>query len=136
MMGHCLDAQCNFAHSVDELKIRPKRSISIPPQVDGGAGFDQDTFATNTEFCARTILSMLIRMQPEAAVAFLSNPECKVMLERLLEDKQTSPSMDEFDGSSGMCGLFSTPTSTSAGSLTPEPASRSYSFDVHSRLTH
>lgn len=102
MMGHCYDVGCNFAHSTDELKVKPKRSISLgghngimtsntngilSPRSNmsvASRNFDKDTYDRNTESCARTILSMLIKMQPEAAVAFLSNPECKAMLEKLL----------------------------------------------------
>ena len=132
MMGHCYDSQCNFAHSVDELKVRPKRSMSTPlsPTLAeiGSSGTDRDS-SSHQEFCARTILAMLIKMQPEAAVAFLSNPECKSMLERLLEEDP--PNED-------LTGIFATPSSnsTSVGSLTPPP-SRSTSFDFklspHSR---
>jgi hypothetical protein len=121
MMGHCYDAQCNFAHSVDELKVRPKRSMStcVSPTVSSPEGFDKDTYVQNTEFCARTILSMLIRMQPEAAVAFLSNPECKLMMERLLEDRPQAGSNFEEEYHTG---VFATPSgsSTSVGSLSPQ----------------
>jgi hypothetical protein len=110
------DVDCNFAHSMDELKVRSKRSMSsslsptfatsgagslnldpqpasiaVTPQAISAINLTGNANAQpNSEFCARTILSMLIKMQPEAAVAFLSNPECKVMLERLLEDKSTA----------------------------------------------
>lgn len=109
MMGHCYDSQCNFAHSVDELKVRPKRamSTSLSPSLAGASLTSQ---ADQQEFCARTILSMLVKMQPEAAVSFLSNPECKSMLERLLED--------ETEGA--LSHNLATP---SGGSLTPPPSS-------------
>jgi hypothetical protein len=60
---------------------------------------------------------MLIKMEPEAAVAFLSNPECKNMLERLLEEKPAvaAPAVREAD-----YGMFPTPPSSSVGILTPQ----------------
>jgi hypothetical protein len=105
------DVDCNFAHSMDELKVRSRRSMSTslsptyasssqhhdssaPPLTPSPTTAAPSTgnSCANSEFCARTILSMLIKMQPEAAVAFLSNPECKVMLERLLDEKTESRS--------------------------------------------
>ncbi len=59
-------------------------SASVQRTHSNPSHFDRETYDRNTESCARTILSMLIKMQPEAAVAFLSNPECKAMLEKLL----------------------------------------------------
>jgi hypothetical protein len=107
MMGHCYDTHCNFAHSTEELKVKPKRSGSSTgaallstsvgsPSSSNGCGdrrgsFDKSTHNQNVESCARTILSMLIKMQPEAAVAFLSNPECKAMLSQLLDRQDLSP---------------------------------------------
>ncbi len=97
MMGHCYDTHCNFAHSTEELKIKPKRSGSAAgaslltgantgqvgsPTSSRCASFDR---TQHPESCARTILSMLIKMQPDAAVSFLSNPECKAMLEQLVD---------------------------------------------------
>ena len=104
MMGHCFDAHCNFAHSTDELKAKPKRTSS--PLV---GGFDRHTFDRNTETCSRTILSMLVKMDPEAAVAFLSNPECRAMLEQLLEEHPEDETR------------FPTPTSSEIGSSTYSP---------------
>lgn len=104
MMGHCYDSHCNFAHSVDELKVRPKRSVSITQSPSlAGASVSPSGAERDSEFCARTILSMLVKMQPEAAVAFLSNPDCKSMLERLLDDENE----DEINGT-GTC--FELPT--------------------------
>jgi hypothetical protein len=97
MMGHCQDTHCNFAHSTVELKVKPKRSGSAAgasllqvgsPASSRCASFDRTppnpTPTLNSDSCARTILSMLIKMQPEAAAAFLSNPECKAILEQLV----------------------------------------------------
>ena len=63
---------------------------------------------------------MLIKMQPEAAVAFLSNPECKIMLERLLDDSKSSPQPPT-----------STPSSStnSVGILTPQVGGGSFFLD-------
>jgi hypothetical protein len=133
MMGHCFDTHCNFAHSVDEIKVRPKRSMSLTlspslasstTNLGGSSGFDKETYNQNTEFCARTILLMLIQMQPEAAVAFLSNPECKLMLERLLEEtKPSSNAPITVPADDNFAGLFLTPSgSTSVGSLSPNQA--------------
>ena len=134
------EVDCNFAHSMDELKVRSKRSMSsslsptfataslsshslelnAPPAVTPQPS-NNSTSSPNSEFCARTILSMLIKMQPEAAVAFLSNPECKLMLERLLEEKTSSSVTAQPSGSYGS-GLIPTPTSSiqSGGIMTPQ----------------
>ena len=132
------DFECNFAHSMDELKLRSRRSMSSslsPTSMESTAppapAAVTPQIATtpnqqpNSEFCARTILSMLIKMQPEAAVAFLSNPECKIMLERLLDEK-----------SSSLMAASTTPqpppptpsssTQSSVGILTPQTESGSF----------
>lgn len=121
MMGHCYDASCNFAHSTDELKLKPKRSISVGapgllsprslPTSPPTGGFDRATHDRNTESCARTILSMLMKMQPEAAVAFLSNPECKAMLEKLLSKSSDFPPYLDVDSTMNT-SVFSTPSSS------------------------
>lgn len=110
MMGHCYDKHCNFAHSTDELKAKPRRTSS--PCLAGGS-FDRSTFDRNTEACCRTILSMLVRMAPEAAIAFLSNPECKVMLEQLIEE----PDEDQNNTTYAPTDRFATPTSSEVGSI-------------------
>ena len=117
MMGHCFDAQCNFAHSTEELKAKPKRSASPTVIPGSGVGFDRYTFDRNTEACSRTILSMLVKMAPEAAVAFLSNPECKIMLEQLLEEPDIEDPVENSStvNSSGI--RFATPTSSDIGSI-------------------
>ena len=158
MMGHCTDAHCNFAHSTEELKVKSKRSASstgasllathgsasspsLGSPTNSNSVGEKTRGATehNVESCARTILSMLIKMQPEAAVAFLSNPECKVMLQQLLERPDTpsrdssvptSPPqipMDECCSSSTTAELnsasflFSSPTGSDIGSFQHSP---------------
>ena len=70
------EVDCNFAHSMDELKVRSKRSMSssLSPTFAassslGTQGLEvpaqpavtpQTQSSPNSEFCARTILSMLI----------------------------------------------------------------------------
>jgi hypothetical protein len=134
------ETECNFAHSMEELKVRSKRSMSsslsptfaitslnsqsfeLPaqPAVTPKSSHQVQSSA-NSEFCARTILSMLIKMQPEAAVAFLSNPECKLMLERLLEEEASSSVPVPPPAPFGP-GCISTPSSSSqsVGILTPQ----------------
>lgn len=116
LSGLCLDSHCNFAHSMDEIKFRPKRapSATLSPTMVGSRTAAPEVASANSEFCARTILSMLIKMEPEAAVAFLSNPECKQMLERLLEEKP-APAHREAE-----YGMFPTPLGSSVGLLTPQ----------------
>lgn len=134
------DFDCNFAHSMDELKLRSRRSMSsslsptsmesTPPAptaaVTPQIGMSTQSQQPNSEFCARTILSMLIKMQPDAAVAFLSNPECKIMLERLLDDKSsllaaTTPQPPTPTPSSS--------TQSSVGILTPQVGGPSFFLD-------
>jgi hypothetical protein len=120
---------CNFAHSMDELKVRSRRSMSssLSPTSMESHSIPAPTVIPqsqqqqpNSEFCARTILSMLIKMQPEAAVAFLSNPECKIMLERLLDDSKSSS-----------VPATNTPSSStqSVGILTPQVGGGSFFLD-------
>lgn len=156
MMGHCTDAHCNFAHSTEELKVKSKRSASSTgaallgthgssssPSIGSPTNSNnaEKTRATeqNVESCARTILSMLIKMQPEAAVAFLSNPECKVMLQQLLDRPEVSsqespcvppspPQIPVDDCSSSTTAelscasfLFASPTGSDIGSFQHSP---------------
>jgi hypothetical protein len=134
------DLDCNFAHSMDELKLRSKRSMStsLSPTyaTSSMAACNEPSIAVtphpsanqnsqpNSEFCARTILSMLIKMQPEAAVAFLSNPECKVMLERLLDEKSSASAATTPPPST----TASSSSAQSVGILTPQLARDSNSF--------
>jgi hypothetical protein len=67
---------------------------------------------------------MLIKMQPEAAVAFLSNPECKVMLERLLDEKSSASAATTPPPST----TASSSSAQSVGILTPQLARDSNSF--------
>ena len=170
MMGHCTDAHCNFAHSTEELKVKSKRSASSTGAAllaTHGSGSSpslgsptnsnrvEKVRATeqNVESCARTILSMLIKMQPEAAVAFLSNPECKVMLQQLL-DRPDTPSMetnipnsppqipvDECCSSSTTAELtsasflFSSPTGSDIGSFQNSPPGLILNSDITNSIT-
>ncbi len=97
MLGHCSDPECNFAHSTEELKPKPRRQPSAGPIVlssdsPSSSPINTENRIASTEACARTILSMLIKMEPDVAVSFLSNPDCRNMMNQFL-----TPECDEED---------------------------------------